>query len=48
MKLYVIAGRGGGVQETAIRPYGQGSYYLNIISVVLPRSRSEQRRRVAP
>ena len=23
MKLYVIAGRGGGVQETAIRPFGQ-------------------------
>ena len=23
MKLYVIAGRGGGVQETSIRPFGQ-------------------------
>ena len=23
MKLYVIAGRGGGVQERSIRPFGQ-------------------------
>ena len=46
MKLYVIAGRGGGVQETAIRPFGQWELLSihNICSVASEPERAAEAR----
>ena len=40
MKLYVIAGRGGGVQETAIRSFGQWElFHFKQTSLAVPLSK---------
>ena len=45
MKLYVIAGRGGGVQETAIRLFGQWELSIhNICSVASEPERAAEAR----